>query len=98
MACSKCVLPDFHLNLLSFTDTVDEKNGKGKTSMKTERASLLDAPTNRFAEVQVVGAIDPRTGVQVKGKPDPQAESRIVGSIPEGITIFRSIMLVVMRI
>ena len=44
------------------------------------------SPRNRFAEVQVVGAIDPRTGVQVKGKPDPQAESRIVGSIPEGIT------------
>lgn len=56
------------------------------------------SPRNRFAEVQVVGAIDPRTGVQVKGKPDPQAESRIVGSIPEGITIFRSIILVVMRI
>ena len=98
LACSKCVLPDFHLNLLSFTDTVDEKMEKARPLWKQSALRYWMSPRNRFTEVQVVGAIDPRTGVQVKGKPDPQAESRIVGSIPEGITIFRSIILVVMRI
>ena len=63
---------------------------RSQTSIKTGCASLLDVPGNCFAEVQVVGAIDPRTGVQVKGKPDPQAESPIVGSIPDEIKNFRT--------
>eukprot|EP00434_Breviolum_minutum_P032914 symbB.v1.2.029114.t1/scaffold3154.1/size62266/2 len=43
---------------------------KALMDLRPDLADLLEP-----LKVQVVGAIDPRTGVQVKGKPDPQAES-----------------------